>query len=97
MKQRTNGLPTLLVPLLRLSGSQVPKMTNRQRIKRHKKRDRARARVAALTASAQSHGLKILSVLDQHVDDLFKVARKAKDGIKLSCSKEVRRPSRVRP
>jgi len=42
-------------------------MTNRQRIKRRKKRDRARARAA----SAQSHGLKILSALDKHLDDLF--------------------------
>ena len=54
-------------------------MTNRQRIKRRKKRDRARARAAALIASAQSHGLEIISALDRHVDELFKVARKAKD------------------
>jgi hypothetical protein len=54
-------------------------MTNRQRLKRHKKRDRARARASASTASAQAHGLKILSALDRHVDELFKVARKAKD------------------
>jgi len=47
--------------------------SNSQRIKRHKKRDRARARAATSAAVARSNGLKILSVLDQHLDDLFTI------------------------
>jgi len=48
-------------------------MTNRHRIKRHKKRLRARSREATSAAVLRSNGLKILSALDHRLDDLLTV------------------------